>query len=239
MRSLLLGWGNSTPRQLAAYERLHRRVGLSPVTVIGSTLRGLVSQRLFARSVAPALDALEGNTCMVHLFSDNGFLAWAALLAAGADVRGVRAVLLDSSPGLWAARDASEVARRFSLGMMPVAARVLRIEPRPYVPAVTPALYGAFLAYQRLRPGWASAMRGAADVVLDRGPRCPHVFAFGGRDELVPAVNVRAFAARMGALAEVREHCFDDAGHVLLFPSDPKRYTRVVEETARRADADA
>jgi hypothetical protein len=123
VRSLLLGWGNSTPRQLAAYERLHRRAGLSPVAVIGSTVRGLVSRRLFARSVAPALEVLEGTACMVHLFSDNGFLAWAHLLEAGADVRGVRAVLLDSSPGLWAARDASEIARRFSLGMMPVAAR--------------------------------------------------------------------------------------------------------------------
>jgi pimeloyl-ACP methyl ester carboxylesterase len=104
---------------------------------------------------------------------------------------------------------------------------------------VTPALYGAFLAYQRLRPGWAPSMRAAADVVLRRGPRCPHVFAFGGLDELVPEVNVRAFAARMSELAEVREHCFDDAGHVLLFPSDPKRYTRILEETARRAGADA
>lgn len=233
MRSLLVGWGNSTPRQLAAYARLHRRVGFEPEAVIPVTTAGLVSQRLYDRTLEPAREALSAGACMVHLFSDNGFLAWARLVATGAPLEAVRAVVLDSSPGLWAARTRAEVARRFSVGMTPLAARLLRREPTSYIPGVTPALYGAFLAAQALRPRAPERFAAAADLVLARGPRCPHVFLFGDEDILVPEANVRAYAARAAAHVDVHLHLFRGAGHVSLYPADPPRYLRALEEAAR------
>src|SRR4051812_40547100 len=136
-RVVLLGWGNATRSQLSVYERLYRLLGLEPSTVIPNTLEGLGRPDAYARSLAPLARELAAEAgarpIVVHLFSDNGFVGWAALLDAldatedGRRARdAMRGVISDSSPGLWAVTGPLDFARRFSLGMTPAVSRLVK-----------------------------------------------------------------------------------------------------------------
>lgn len=233
--SLLLGWGNATPAQLRAYERLHEAIGLAPSSVIPSTAKGLLAPGAYARAVDPIAETmLEGRPIeVVHLFSDNGFLAWAALLerlgragARGEDARArIRGVVVDSAPGLWASRGKRDFARRFAGAMSPLVARALGREPTESLPLVTPALTAVFVGFQLARPSVASRMRRGADRVEAEQPRVPHLVLYARNDALVPARDVEAWIARQRAGGlDVTVRCFGRARHVALYPTDPRRY---------------
>lgn len=234
MRSLLLGWGNATPGQLAAYERLHRALGLEPRTVIASTAAGLLGRTAYVASVVPTVERMQGGerVDLVHVFSDNGFIAWASLLdllvatPEGRRARdAIRGVVLDSSPGLWAATGKLDFARRFAGAMTPLVARAARRPPRAHLPVVTPALTALFVAYQLALPRAAAAMKGAADRVLAEQPAVPHLFLYGREDTLVPARDVEAWIARQRRHGvDVEARSFGRARHVALYPADPRRY---------------
>ena len=233
-RSLLIGWGNASRSQLTAYERLHASLGLAPEVVIPDTRRGIVSRDAYARGLAPAAAQLASDPrpTLVHLFSDNGFLGWAALLGqlepsgAGRVAReAIRGVVLDSSPGLWASRDKLDFARRFALGMTPMVARAARLGPRERLPIVTPLLGAAFVGYQLAFPRAVRGMLAAADQVERDQPRCPHLFLYGDRDVLVPPGDVEAWIRRQRATGvDVEAVRFEGARHVALYPADPRRY---------------
>ena len=236
VRALLVGWGNSLPAQLAAYERLHLAVGAKARSVIPDTRAGLVDPHAYARALEPVARELaaEGpdRPLVVHLFSDNGFIGWAALLDAfdriedGARVKAaIRGVILDSSPGLWNARTRLDFARRFALGMTPALARALGLGPRERLPIATHALGLAFVAYQMAFPTAVATMRSAADRVARLQPACPHMFLYGDEDVLVPPGDVRAWIEKQRARGiEVEEAAFPRGRHVALYPSDPRRY---------------
>jgi pimeloyl-ACP methyl ester carboxylesterase len=241
---LLLGWGNATPSQLAAYERLHAMTGSSSRSVIPDTKKGILSADAYVRALVPAADELvaESRPIVVHLFSDNGFIGWAALLSVLATTeRGratrdrIRGVILDSSPGLWAVRSKVDFARRFALAMTPAVTRALGLGPRERVPVLTPALIASFVAYQLAFPGAARAMKNAAHRVADEQPGCPHLFLYGDDDALVPADDVRAWIAlqRQRGL-DVEDVMFPGAKHVALFPKDPRRYRETIARFVTR-----
>lgn len=235
-RVLLVGWGNSTPAQLTAYERLYAPLGLTPRSVIPDTKSGLVDPTAYQRALAPVADALvaEGpdRPLLVHLFSDNGFIGWAALLEAlvatadGARVKAaIRGVIYDSSPGLWNVRGRLDFARRFALGMTPALSRRLGFGARERIPVVTTALGVAFLGYQVAFPRAVAAMRSAGVRVARLQPSCPHLFVYGGRDVLVPRDDVRAWIARERAAGiDVDEVEIPNGRHVALYPSEPRVY---------------
>ncbi len=235
----------ATLPQLAAYERLHRGLGLVTTSVIPRTVDGLVRRDAYARALAPVARDLAGDDrpLLVHLFSDNGFLGWAALLdALAASEAGRRArdrvagVILDSSPGLWNVQGPLDFARRFALGTTPAAARALHLGPRERVPVLTPLLGAAFLGYQLLFPAAVRAMASAGERVAREQPRCPHLFLFGEDDPLVPARDVRAWIEReRRAGIEIEEVSFVGARHVALYPADPPRYRAAIARLARRA----
>jgi len=246
-RVLLLGWGNSTRSQLVVYEKLYAALGVDATTVIPDARAGLVSPGAYRRTLArPAAElAAEAGArpLLVHLFSDNGFVSWAALLVelakteAGRRARdAIRGVIYDSAPGLWAVRGPVDFARRFALGMTPAVARMANLGPRERIPVVTPLLGVAFLAYQLVFRASVRTMLSAPGHVASEQPRCPHLFLFGERDALVPPRDIRAFVERQrDAGLAVEVHAFEDAKHVALFPRDPRRYRAAVGAFVTRA----
>jgi pimeloyl-ACP methyl ester carboxylesterase len=235
-RVLLVGWGNSTPSQLNAYERLYTPVGLAPRSVIPSAKQGLVDPTAYARALAPVADALvaEGadRPLLVHLFSDNGFIGWAALLEAlaasegGARVKAsIRGVVYDSSPGLWNVQGPFDFARRFSLGMTPALSRRFGLGTRERVPVLTKVLSVGFLGYQVAFPRAVAAMKSAGERVARLQPSCPHLFVYGGEDVLVRPDDVRAWVARERAAGlDVEALEIPHGKHVALYPSEPRMY---------------
>lgn len=245
-RVVLLGWGNAARSQLTVYERLYRLLGLDPTTVIPNTVEGLGRPGAYSRTVAPlaAEAAAEAGArpIVVHLFSDNGFMGWAALLDAldasegGRRALGaIRGVVTDSAPGLWAVRGPVDFARRFALGMTPAVSRLARLGARERLPIVTPLLGLGFLGYQLLFPRTVRAMRSAWKKVAAKQPRCPHLFLYGERDVLVPPRDVRAWIDRQReAGIEVESLAFAEGRHVTLFPKDPRRYRAALTEFLER-----
>jgi pimeloyl-ACP methyl ester carboxylesterase len=235
-RVLLVGWGNSTPSQLTAYERIYTPLGLAPRSVIPDTKSGLADPTAYARSLAPVADALvaEGaeRPTLVHLFSDNGFIGWAAFLEAlagspeGARVKAaIRGVVYDSSPGLWNVRGRFDFARRFALGMTPALARRVGLGARERIPVVTKLLGVAFLGYQVAFPRAVAAMRSAGERVARLQPSCPHLFIYGGEDVLVPPADVRAWIERERAAGiDVEDIEIPHGKHVALYPAEPRLY---------------
>lgn len=233
---MLLGWGNALPSQLVAYERLYKALGVDASSVIPDTLEGLARPGAYARTLAPLAAELAAEAgarpILVHLFSDNGFIGWAALLDAldrtepGRRARAaIRGVIFDSSPGLWAVRGKIDFARRFALGMTPAVARLAKLGPRDRLPVVTPLLAMGFVAYQLLFPRSVRSMLSAGARVTAKQPRCAHLFMYGGEDALVPPRDVRAWISRQRETGiDVEEHAFERARHVALYPTDPRRY---------------
>jgi len=236
LRTLVFGWGNARPSQIAAYERLHRASGRDTASVIADTRAGLLDGEAHARAVRPLAQGLlaeQGDTpLLVHAFSDNGFIAWAAFLDTlardenGENVRRrIRGVVFDSAPGLWNVRGKRDFAQRFSLGMTPAISRLIGLGAREHLPIVTPVLAGLFVAYPYLRPKAVRSMVSSGERVLGAGLRCPHLFLYGGKDELVPPSDVRAFIARLRSAGLRAEESFFPAGrHVALYPTEPSQY---------------
>ncbi len=245
-RALLLGWGNATPSQLVVYGKVYRAMGLEPSTIIPSTPRGITRADAYARELAPVAAELEAEAgarpILVQLFSDNGFIAWAALLDALDRTEGgrraraaIRGVVLDSSPGLWAVRGPLDFARRFALGMTPAVAKRVGLGARERLPIVTPLLALGFMGYQAVFRGPVRVILSASKRVAAKQPRCPHLFLYGDQDLLVPPRDIRAWAQRQRDLGiDVEEHVFAGGRHVALFPKDPKRYRSLLTGFAAR-----
>ena len=234
------------PSQLVVYERLYKILGLDPSCVIPDTLEGLGRPDAYAHALAPLAAELAAEAgarpLLVHLFSDNGFMGWAALLEAldatenGRLARAaIRGVILDSSPGLWAVRGPFDFARRFALGMTPAVSRMARLGARERLPVVTALLGFGFLGYQLVFRGSVRAMLSAGKRVEAKQPTCPQLFLFGEQDVLVPPRDVRAWIARQRAAGiDAEEHAFPTARHVALFPKDPRRYREAVAAFVER-----
>ncbi len=246
-RSLLLGWGSARPSQLVAYERLHRALGLEASSVTLDTIAALKRAREPARALQPVAEDLareEGaRPIVVHLFSDNGFIAWAALLDAlassdaGRRARAaIRAVIVDSAPGLWAVRGPVDFAQRFALGVTPALSRAAGLGPRERLPYVTSLLAAGFVAYQLFARGPVRTIRSTGTRVAANQPRCPHLFLYGDEDLLVPPRDIRAWIARERESGlDVEDHAFAGAKHVALYPKDPRRYRETIRAFVGRA----
>lgn len=247
-RVVLIGWGNSLLSQLVVYERLYQSFGLETKSVIPSTPLGLVHAAAYARALAPIADDLAkeagARPVFVHIFSDNGFIGWAALLdaldrtASGRRAKeAIAGVVYDSAPGLWNVRGPLDFARRFALGITPAIARAANLGVRERLPFVTPALAAAFLGYQVVFRRSVANMRSSGDRVARKQPRCPHLFLFGEDDILVSPGDVRAWIDRERAAGlDIESHAFPSARHVALYPKDPRRYRSAIRAFVERAN---
>ncbi len=80
-RAILLGWGQRDAVPARGLRRVYRSLGLDSSGVIASTVRGLADPHAYGRALAPLAGELAKEAgerpLVVHLFSDNGFIAWA------------------------------------------------------------------------------------------------------------------------------------------------------------------
>ena len=243
-RVVLLGWGNALPSQLAAYARLYKTLGYESASAISDTMVGLVRRSVYRRAVAgiAAQMMAEERAVIVHLFSDNGFLAYDALLetldgseAGRRATKQIRGVIMDSAPGLWNVRGPVDFARRFALAMTPTLSRKTRLGAREHVPVLTEALGALFLGYQAIFRRQAQRMIASGQRIADAQPRCPQLNMYGEADTVVPPRDVRAWiAAQRTRGIEIEDEPFSSAPHVALFPKDPRRYRKLVTSFAAR-----
>lgn len=235
--SLIIGWGQATPRQISAYERLHRELGLTPRSYLPSVTRDsllaktepLERLRLAHRLIQ---DTRPRQKLFIHAFSDNGFMNWAALcellsqLPGGAEVKeSVACVLLDSAPGMLDQAGDEQLANRIVTAINPAIARKLGRDEKEAVPGIQKILPPIFLAYLKIFPSMGQFMRGAASRLIRFGPRCPYLIWYGSRDEFVQSDKIDRLRDTLRAEGiPIEVECFEGAGHVSLLVCDPGRY---------------
>lgn len=247
--ALVFGWGGSTPGQLRAYARLYARLGFDTDLRIGNVLRGLLvpggresEARAVAREVV-ASQARASRPIVVHALSDNGFLSLAALLeilSASAPGRraldALRAVVLDSAPGLWAARRSGEFALTFARGVTPALLKGLGRRESLEHPVLTPVLRAGFGVYSLAFPSNVRRMVASGERVLGALPRVPVALLYGDADRLVPPASVEAFETRLRERGfVVRARKFPGSTHVAHFVRDPAAYEATVSDHLRAA----
>lgn len=247
--ALVFGWGGSTPGQLRAYARLYARLGFDTDLRIGNVLRGLLvpgGRETEARAVARELVASQERATrpiVVHALSDNGFLSLAALLeilSGSAPGRraldALRAVALDSAPGLWSTRRGRDFSLTFARGVTPALLKGLGRREALEHPVLTPVLRAGFGAYALAFPGTVRRMIASGERVLASLPRVPVALLYGDADALVPAASVEAFEARLRERGfVVRASRFAGSPHVAHFVRDPAGYEAAVAEHLRGA----
>jgi hypothetical protein len=222
---LVLGWGNSTARQLRPFAELWRGLGHEPSVFVPDTLRSLIAPAHFRRQ---ARGLASGRPAIVHALSDNGFIALSlvldALRAQGAPPP--RAVVLDSCPGVERWRTRRGFAAAFGRGLTPSALR-----------ALTPAIELAFRGLHHLVPGSIDMMTSSIERVLERLPSpVPHLVVCGPGDTIVPEAESIAHADRLRARAHPVEVLrVLGSGHVGHLRQEPASYRSHVGGLLERA----
>lgn len=237
--SLLIGWAQATPRQLSAYERLHRELGLLPTAFIPKMARdALLSNTEPIERIRLAHQLIQNDRphqkLFIHAFSENGLVYWAALceqlysLPGGRDVlQRVACILLDSAPGMMDQAGDEELANRIVMALNPAIARLLKRDEKKPVPGIQTLLPPVFRGYLKVFPKLGQFIRSPVSKLIRFGPRCPYLFWYGAKDILVQSDKVDRMRDAMRAEGIPFEvECFENAGHVSLWVSDPARYRK-------------
>jgi hypothetical protein len=225
--ALILGWGNSTARQLRTFARLWRDLGCEPTVFVPSTLRSLVDPDYFMRQ-ARAL-ALSPPR-FVHALSDNGFIAWSMVLA---ELRRraaplPAAVVLDSCPGIAQWKTRRGFAAAFGRGLTPSALRALGRPADAAHPFVTKVIELAFRGVHRALPRSIELITSAPRRVLELLPApTPHLMVFGPGDQPVPEAESLAFATALRDRGHPVETLrVQGSAHVEHLRREPEAYRR-------------
>lgn len=249
--AVIFGWGNATDRQLEPYRRLWRRLGAEPRTYVANPLLGTMSPgseigkvRREAGELVRASGAGE-RAILAHLLSDNGFITWGvvleqlAALPDGVRTRdAIRAIVLDSTPGLQHGRRRAEFARRMAQGMAPGVLHALGRDARSEPGALTPALELAFSAIYtfRLWRGRRPSVEIARlyERVLRWEPAAPQLYFYGSLDRISPPQAIEAHILRERARGlRVRGVLVPGAPHVGCYATAPDVYEEEIEALVR------
>jgi uncharacterized protein DUF829 len=237
---MLLGWGGCSEKHLEPFAQLHRELGRETRVFIFPMGRGLLrfdsEQQAFGPEARWLADAAAKRPVLVHTFSDNGFFSFCRLLhelrespEGRSVIAGLRGVIVDSGPALYAATR-EDFSARFANALTPIALRALGLPVRQRHAVATPALRACFRLYQAF---WASTVRrliGAYEEASADYPRCPHLFLYSGNDPVVPRRDVEAFIARQQARGvRVETRCFSTDRHLGALRADPTVYRRAVD----------
>lgn len=241
MLTLVIGWLGSTEGQVSQYAALHQGGGHQTHLVKYSSFDGLFRlDRLYdaCDAAVPQLAAVAGNSdLIIHAFSDAGFTFLCILLQilrktkeGRSLARRIRAIILDSAPGLYAAGGA-EYSRRFAYIMTRALLRQRKQPAHRYHSLVMPIFERCLDLYQIAWSDTVRRVRHAFDAVSEDYPDCPHLFLYGNRDPITPAPDVEDFVSTLrsrGVLA--RAVRFDTGVHLGGYRSDPDTYRRAVCE---------
>lgn len=232
--AIVLGFGNSTERQLEPYARIWRKMGMDALVHIGKPMTSLAFPRVEARrahAFAKRIVRIRGSRdIFVHSLSDNGFVAlsliFEEMLATreGSEARdAIRGIVFDSAPGIHLGTSRTSFARRFAVGMTPAVLRSLRRTPDARHPIVTPLLDVGFRLFFTRAIGLRMAR--AYDRVIRWQPKAPQLYLYGDSDVLVPPDAVEEHVAEQKRRGiEVSAIRFAGARHVACYPSAPETY---------------
>lgn len=244
MLVLLIGWFESTPKQLMPFVELHRGPAHQTYLLIGTGVDHLFClDRLYATCEAevPGIANAAGDgDVLVHAFSDAGFTVLCILLQIlrrtdeGRRVLGhIRGIILESAPALYAAGRA-EFSRRFAYLMTRFLVRKLRWPAERYPAILMPVFERCLDVYQ---VGWARTVRriqGAFDAVSNDYPACPHLFLYGVRDTITPPAAVESFASALQSRGVPgRAVRFDTEVHLGCYRAAPVQYREAISDFRR------
>jgi pimeloyl-ACP methyl ester carboxylesterase len=244
MLILLIGWFESTPKQLMPFMELHRGPEDQTHILIGSGIDSLFClDRLYASCEAkvPSIANAAGDgDILVHAFSDAGFTVLCILLQIlrrtdeGRRILGhIRGIILESAPAIYSA-DRAEFSRRFAHVMTRFLLRRLRWPAERYQAILMPVFERCLDLYQ---VGWARTVRriqGAFDAVSEDYPACPHLFLYGVRDAITPPAAVEAFASALQARGVPRHAVrFDTEVHLGCYRAAPEAYREAISDFRR------
>ena len=238
--ALLLGWGGSKDKNLRPYARIHESQGADVIVHIPAVLEQLRRPQLILDGAARVHDEVSQHlerserSLVVHSFSDNGFLAFGAMLERAARSKSLwttrlAVAVLDSAPGLYQLDGPVAVGDAFARALGPLLAR-RHFPRRTALPrAVSLALRAAFSSYFALRPSVTAPMRGSARRFLDNYPGARAFLLYGSADEVVPPKSVEAFASDLSHRGvNVTRERFDGSAHVAHLLTDRRRYEAIV-----------
>jgi acetyl esterase/lipase len=216
---LILGWAGSTPKQLRGVGRFYRRHGAAIVVHSAEVFRAMGLPDGWARegrAVAAKLEEADPDRLVVHGFSNGGFWTFVALLEAlPAHLRQrIRAVVLDSAPGVPESIEPFYYAHYSTKAMVPVLLAALGRPPAPSHPVATPAVWAFMRLWYHLSPQQIAYAERSTQVAIDHGD-WDHLILYSSADELVPPHFVEAFAHRLRAAGRgVETKRWEDSAHV-------------------------
>ena len=215
---LLLGWAGSEDRHLESYASWYQSQGLETLIHItqfsgiadpsqAHKIIDFLAQRLrFVASERPVI---------VHLFSNNGFFAYASLLRhplSGDVLRSnVCAQIFDSSPGVPEPLSAKEFGIMFQRALEGIF-RKSRWPIRKAIGLVVGASFGVLYRFKgRLR----DEVMAARPTHRERGPLAPIWAIYGPGDDIVPERWIEAFLRESeGRGIMVHRERFEGSAHV-------------------------
>jgi len=216
----ILGWAGSHPKQLRGVGRYYRRRGVRAVIPHSATVWRAMGTRdgwqREGRLVARALEDADPEAIVVHAFSNGGFWTWvAALEAMDPAMRDrVRAVIVDSAPGVPERIDPWYYAHHSTKAMVPIALAALGRPPAESHPVVTPAIWAFMRFYFHVSPHQIAWAERSTTVAIETGA-WDHLLLYSAADHLVPPHFVEAFAHRLRAAGRgVESHRWEDSAHV-------------------------
>ncbi|MCC6877790.1 MAG: DUF829 domain-containing protein [Sandaracinaceae bacterium] len=241
-RALLIGWAGASERHLRGLRAWYVEHEYDPQIILPRAARNMSVRGGWARhgdEVARQLRARSGPL-VVHAFSNAGFWTWVATMGAmrASELADVRAVILDSAPGIPERVDRAFLVRFATMAMMPQALALLGRPPALEHALLTPLMRAFFHLWVTARP-----------EVLHEGPdslavaraigEWPHLFLYGGADELVADHLVEAFARSLERRGrQVRLRKWNDSAHVRHFVRYREEYFDELERFLADVPAD-
>jgi len=198
----ILGWAGSRTKQLRGVGRFYRRRGIRAVIPHSATLwRAMGSADGWQREgrlVVRALRDAAPESLIVHVFSNGGFWTWVATLEAmePALLERIRAVIIDSAPGIPEHLDPWYYAHHSTKAMVPIALAALGRPPAHSHPIVTPAIWAFMRFYFHISPRQIAWSERSTSVAIETG-QWDHLLLYSAADRLVAPHFVEAFAHRL------------------------------------------
>ena len=242
---LLLGWAGSEVRHLETYAQWYQSQGLE--TLIHITELSGIADPAQAHQVIDFLAQrirFTGQTrpMIVHLFSNNGFFAYASLLRhplSGDVLRAnVCAQIYDSSPGV----PEPLTTKQFAIMFQRALEGIFRKSRWPIRRAIGLLGGGTFGALYQFRGGIRDEVVAARPTLREQGPKAPIWAVYGPGDHVVPERWIEAYLSECeGRGIEVHRTRFEGSAHVehWLVHRDAYRalLNKVLMKTSKEADA--
>jgi len=216
----ILGWAGSSTRQLRGIGRFYRRREVRGVIPHSATIwRAMGTSGGWAhegRELAAAIREADPESLVVHVFSNAGFWTWAATLQTleTSLLARVRAVVMDSAPGVPERIEPLFYAHHATRAMVPIALASLGRPPSQSHPLLTPAVWAFMRFYYHVSPKQIAWSERSTQLAIDVGD-WDHLLLYSAADRLVAPHYVEAFAHRLRAAGRhVETQRWEQSAHV-------------------------